>query len=152
MTTRRVLRDLESPTCKAILVARFGEPVRTSQFDACLRRCDACGIAFSNSNDSPARIDRVPEQALARLYTLMALDHSLYRSTQPGTLGGYWRGRIYGQLECTSAVRASAGQEYAPQRVFFADEAAAQAAGFRPCGHCMPAEYKVWKAQDPTRS
>jgi methylphosphotriester-DNA--protein-cysteine methyltransferase len=30
--------------------------------------------------------------------------------------------------------------------VFFADEAAARAAGYRPCERCMPAAYAAWKA------
>ena len=30
---------------------------------------------------------------------------------------------------------------YAKHRVFFADEAA----GYRPCSHCMRDRYKVWK-------
>jgi methylphosphotriester-DNA--protein-cysteine methyltransferase len=33
-----------------------------------------------------------------------------------------------------------------PHRVFFEDEAAAVAAGYRPCGVCMPEEYAAWKA------
>jgi methylphosphotriester-DNA--protein-cysteine methyltransferase len=32
-------------------------------------------------------------------------------------------------------------------RVFFADEATAIAAGYRPCGACMRAEYRAWKAR-----
>jgi methylphosphotriester-DNA--protein-cysteine methyltransferase len=31
--------------------------------------------------------------------------------------------------------------------VFFADEATAIAAGYRPCAGCMRAEYKEWKAR-----
>ena len=31
-------------------------------------------------------------------------------------------------------------------RVFFADEAAAIAAGYRPCAVCMRGEYRRWKA------
>jgi methylphosphotriester-DNA--protein-cysteine methyltransferase len=30
-------------------------------------------------------------------------------------------------------------------RVFFADEATAVAAGYRPCAVCMPAAYAEWK-------
>jgi methylphosphotriester-DNA--protein-cysteine methyltransferase len=33
-----------------------------------------------------------------------------------------------------------------PHRVFFADEATAIAAGYRPCGACMRREYAAWKA------
>ena len=143
---QRVLRDIECPTCRAILAARFGDPVRTSQFEHCLRRCDACGIAFSNSNDSPAQIARKPEQAEVRLYTLMAPDHSLYRSPVKGELGGYWPKRIYGRLDCSNAKRQLAKGCFKRHRVFFADEATAKAVGCRPCAKCLPAEYASWKA------
>ena len=33
------------------------------------------------------------------------------------------------------------------QRVFFADEATAIAAGYRPCANCLPEAYKAWKAK-----
>jgi methylphosphotriester-DNA--protein-cysteine methyltransferase len=32
-------------------------------------------------------------------------------------------------------------------RVFFADEATAIAAGYRPCARCMPEAYRLWKAR-----
>jgi methylphosphotriester-DNA--protein-cysteine methyltransferase len=31
-------------------------------------------------------------------------------------------------------------------RVFFRDEAEARARGYRPCGHCLRAQYRSWKA------
>jgi methylphosphotriester-DNA--protein-cysteine methyltransferase len=34
---------------------------------------------------------------------------------------------------------------YVQHRVFFADEAAAVDAGFRPCGVCMREAYAAWK-------
>ncbi|MFI4981307.1 MAG: Ada metal-binding domain-containing protein [Nevskiales bacterium] len=70
-----------------------------------------------------------------------------YESQHPGTLGGHQRGRIYGRLDCPSALRAIARGGYVAQRVFFLDEANARTAGFRPCGVCMPAEYAQWKEQ-----
>jgi methylphosphotriester-DNA--protein-cysteine methyltransferase len=36
-------------------------------------------------------------------------------------------------------------------RVFFADEATATAAGYRPCAVCMRDEYRAWKAAQPSR-
>ena len=54
--------------------------------------------------------------------------------------------RIYGRLDCPSALRALAKGGYAANRVFFADEATAVAAGYRPCAKCLPAEYVRWKA------
>jgi hypothetical protein len=80
-------------------------------------------------------------------YTLIGPDGSRITSTTPGTLGGYRKARRYGRLDCKVARRALfEGGLYAQQRVFFADEATAIAAGYHPCPRCMPAEYKAWKA------
>jgi hypothetical protein len=32
-------------------------------------------------------------------------------------------------------------------RVFFKDEQEALELGYRPCGHCVPEKYKLWKAK-----
>lgn len=70
-----------------------------------------------------------------------------YRSAEPGALGGNGHAKIYGRLDCSSALRAlSVGDFYKTHRVFFANEACAKAAGYRPCGNCMKAEYTTWKA------
>lgn len=79
-------------------------------------------------------------------YTLCGPDGKPYRSSTPGTLGGHRRGRLYGRLDCPSAMRAIARGRYVAQRVFFADEATAIAAGHRPCAVCLPAAYARWKA------
>ena len=62
-----------------------------------------------------------------------------------GTLGGHRGTRIYGRLDCPSALRAIARGGYVSQRVFFLDERQARAAGYRPCAVCMPEKYKVWR-------
>jgi methylphosphotriester-DNA--protein-cysteine methyltransferase len=72
---------------------------------------------------------------------LVGVDGERYASALPGTLGGHRRGRIYGRLDCPSALRAIARGGYVAERVFFADEPAAVAAGFRPCAVCMPDAY-----------
>jgi len=69
-----------------------------------------------------------------------------YPSPRPGTLGGHRRTRIYGRLDCPSAVRAIALGGYVRHRVFFAGEAEAVAAGYRPCAVCMPEAHAAWKA------
>jgi methylphosphotriester-DNA--protein-cysteine methyltransferase len=63
-----------------------------------------------------------------------------YLSDVRGTLGGHRRLRIYGRLDCPSALRWLARGHYARHRVFFADEATARAAGYRPCLVCRPDE------------
>lgn len=85
--------------------------------------------------------------APGRLWTLLDAQRRPFPSPRPGTLGGNGRARIYGRLDCPAALAAIArGGPYARHRVFFADEAAALAAGYRPCGRCMREEYRLWKA------
>ena len=86
----------------------------------------------------------------ARLYRLLGADSRETLSAEPGRLGGHRATRIYGRLDCPSALRAIArGGPYPRHRVFFADEAAAVAAGFRPCARCLPQAYRAWKAEAP---
>lgn len=85
-------------------------------------------------------------------YVLTGPDGRLYRTASPGTLGGNRRLRLYGRLDCPSALRAVArggpAGSYAANRVFFADEATAVTAGYRPCAVCLPNRYAAWKARD----
>jgi hypothetical protein len=82
-----------------------------------------------------------------RTYRLIGPDGLPYQSHTKGTLGGNRRSRIYGRLDCSGAARAIArGGPYPRFRVFFADEATAVSAGYRPCAVCMRAEYERWKA------
>lgn len=83
----------------------------------------------------------------ARTYTLIGPDGKPYRSAIPGALGGYKPRKIYGRLDCPCALRHIANGHYVKHRVFFADEATAIAAGYRPCAVCMKAEYRAWKEQ-----
>lgn len=84
-------------------------------------------------------------------FTLTAPDGRQYESETPGELGGHRGNRIYGRLDCAGAQRWIAKGHYVSQRVFFADEDAAIAAGFRPCASCMPAEYARWHAERAAR-
>ncbi|MFE7799118.1 Ada metal-binding domain-containing protein [Nocardia sp. NPDC057440] len=81
-----------------------------------------------------------------RIYTLIDADGRPYRTPVPGRFGGHRRSKIYGHLDCPSALRALTRGHYHPHRVFFADEATAIGAGYRPCASCMKARYAVWKA------
>jgi methylphosphotriester-DNA--protein-cysteine methyltransferase len=82
-------------------------------------------------------------------YLLIGPDGRETPSPVKGTLGGYRPRKIYGRLDCPSALRAIAKGGYVKHRVFFADEAAAVAAGYRPCARCMPEQYRRWKSGDP---
>lgn len=78
----------------------------------------------------------------------------------PGKLefGGNRRDRLYGRADCRAATgaieryrRLHAGaprgsSPYERHRVWFVDEAAAIANRYRPCGTCMPDEYRTWRA------
>lgn len=83
-------------------------------------------------------------------YTLLGPDGQPGWSTVPGTLGGHTQSRLYGRLDCPAALRAIARGGYVKDRVFFADEQTAVAAGYRPCAVCLPEKYARWKARrDP---
>jgi hypothetical protein len=93
-----------------------------------------------------------PSMSPVKTYTLIGADGKPYRSTTKGTLGGNRRDKhdmLYGKLDCSRALLAlrdtSAKDRYANHRVFFADEATAIAAGYRPCANCMREAYKAWK-------
>ena len=79
------------------------------------------------------------------MYHLIGRDGKPYDSETPGTLGGHRKLKIYGRLDCPSALRYIAKGQYVALRVFFADEETAIAAGYRPCGKCMPEAYRRWK-------
>jgi hypothetical protein len=78
-------------------------------------------------------------------YRLLDGDGRVYFSSTPGAWGGHRRGRRYGRLDCPSALRAIARGGYVTQRVFFATERDAIAAGYRPCARCLPDRYAAWK-------
>ncbi len=80
-------------------------------------------------------------------YTLSDARGRPYPSATPGRLGGHRRNKLYGRLDCPSALRAIADGGYVTQRVFFADENIAIAAGYRPCAVCLPEEYRRWKGR-----
>ena len=81
-------------------------------------------------------------------YKLLGPDGKQYLSETPGTLGGNGKLKIYGRLDCPSAlstIRRFPGS-YEKSRVFFADERTALAAGFRPCGNCLREKYREYMA------
>jgi methylphosphotriester-DNA--protein-cysteine methyltransferase len=81
-----------------------------------------------------------------RTYRPLGADGRTYDSEQPGTLGAYRRRKIYGRLDCPSALPHIAIGHYVRHRVFFADEATAIDAGYRPCAKCMPDQNALWKS------
>lgn len=83
--------------------------------------------------------------SVTKHYTLIGADGSPYESPVKGTWGGHRRARIYGRLDCPSALRTIARGGYVKHRVFFLDEATAIAAGYRPCAVCCKERYQAWK-------
>lgn len=79
-------------------------------------------------------------------FILVSPDGRPYESNRPGTLGGHRATRIYGRLDCPSALRALERGGYRLHRVFFADEPTAVAAGYRPCAVCLPVAYRRWRS------
>lgn len=80
-------------------------------------------------------------------YRLIGPDGREAVSRVPGTLGGHRRTRVYGRLDCPGALRWIAKGHYVRHRVFFANEATAIAAGYRPCARCLPEQYALWKTR-----
>lgn len=81
-------------------------------------------------------------------YRLVGPDGDEIFSLTPGTLGGHRRTRVYGRLDCPVALSLIArGFDVRRHRVFFADEESAISAGYRPCGACLRAKYRRWKAE-----
>jgi len=80
-------------------------------------------------------------------YQLINSENKEVISKVPGTLGGNKRLKIYGRLDCPSALRHINNGHYINHRVFFSNEETAINAGYRPCGICMKKEYKKWKNQ-----
>lgn len=54
--------------------------------------------------------------------------------------GGNLNLKIYGTLQCKSGKKMKK-----KNRVFFNTTEKAKELGFRPCGHCLRADYKIWK-------
>ena len=82
-----------------------------------------------------------------KMYKLLGADGKEYLSETPGTFGGNGKLKIYGRLDCPSAlstIRRFPGT-YEKSRVFFADEKTALAAGYRPCGNCLREKYREYK-------
>lgn len=95
------------------------------------------------------RTDGTARAAAPRGYTLIGADGRPCHSDVAGRFGGYRRGRIYGRLDCPSALRHIARGHYVRHRVFFADEATAVAAGYRPCAVCLPDRHRAWRTGEP---
>ena len=88
---------------------------------------------------------------MSQAWILIGPDGEPSTSTQPGTLGGHRRSRIYGRLDCPAALRASALGSYAAHHVCFLTEEHARVAGYRPCGACLPVAYTSWHIALPHR-
>ena len=89
---------------------------------------------------------------MARLFKLIGADGKQHTSSTPGAFGGHKRLRIYGRLDCQSALGWIAKGKYTQHRVFFESEEHAIAAGYRPCSVCMNEQYREWKKAAASRT
>lgn len=81
----------------------------------------------------------------SKTYKLLDSNGKQYLSTTKGALGGHKKLKIYGRLDCPSALKWLEKGYYKKNRVFFDSEQTAIEAGYRPCAVCMKKEYKLWK-------
>lgn len=81
---------------------------------------------------------------MPKQYKLTDANGNIYLSDTPGEYGGNGKLKIYGRLDCGTALSSMKRfpGEYQKHRVFFADEKTALAAGFRPCGNCLRKKYR----------
>lgn len=70
-----------------------------------------------------------------KTFKLTGADRKIIESSTPGTLGGHRPNKIYGRLNCASALQALAKGGYAQNRVFFLNESIAIAAGYHSCAN-----------------
>jgi methylphosphotriester-DNA--protein-cysteine methyltransferase len=87
-----------------------------------------------------------------RSYELIGRDGQPYASPVKGLFGGHARTKVYGTMDCPVALSLLRRGFEPRHRVFFADEATAIAAGFRPCGACLRERYAAWKTASASRS
>ncbi len=66
--------------------------------------------------------------SVRKTYTLIGSDGRRYSSAEKGMIGGHRSAKIFGLLDCPSALRAIAGGGYVRHRGFFADTATARKA------------------------
>jgi len=78
-------------------------------------------------------------------YKLLDEDGKVYLSKIPGTIGGHKKLKIYGKMDCPSALLYIKKGQYVNNRVFFLDEETAIKNGYRPCAKCLKKEYIIWK-------
>ena len=85
------------------------------------------------------------------IYELLDKNGNTYKSSRKGLFGGNKSTKVYGRMDCSAALTAlklPTRDVYIKNRVFFADEATALAAGYRPCGTCLREKYSQYIA-DP---
>lgn len=82
---------------------------------------------------------------LQKTFKLIGADGKPYESFVKGEWGGHRKTKVFGSMHCPTARRAIAKGGYVENRVFFANQATAEAAGYRPCANCLPELYKQWK-------
>lgn len=80
-----------------------------------------------------------------KIYKLIDENNSIIDSVVPGSLGGHSKLKIFGKLDCPSALRFLSKGYYKKYRVFFKDSFTAFSAGYRPCAKCLPEAYSMWK-------
>ena len=109
-------------------------------------------MTSSGASCHPDRPEAADSRDTKLTWQLIGDDGRPFTSSTPGTLGGHRDTKVYGRLDCPTALRSLAKGQHATHRVFFADAAAAVATGYRPCASCLPDEYRSWKAsQESTR-
>lgn len=74
-------------------------------------------------------------------HELLGPDGKTYETGVRGLWGGHQGAKVFGRMDCPSALSWIARGHYTEGRVFFGSFMDAMAAGFRPCQRCLKGEY-----------
>ena len=93
----------------------------------------------------------INENQTLKKYKLIDANNKPFLSDIPGTYGGHRRTKVYGRMDCRVALRYIEKGTYVKNRVFFADEETAIAAGYKPCAVCLPDKFAIWNKDNMTK-
>ncbi len=82
-------------------------------------------------------------------FSITDSNNQQFLSKIKGNWGGHKLLKIFGKLNCPSALYWIDKGHYTKHRVFFHNVKNAMQAGYRPCAKCLPEAYSAWKSKKP---
>lgn len=91
----------------------------------------------------------MPDKSSSSDFLITDSNNQQFFSNKKGSWGGHKSLKIFGKLNCPSALYWIAKGHYTKHRVFFHNVQTAIQAGYRPCAKCLPEAYTAWKNKEP---